>query len=462
MDDMETRFREVLAFCGFDFKQHQYDGIQWCLDNELRSVCPVDNVRGGFVVDEMGLGKTLMMLSVVLFHKQKTLIVVPPILLNQWKQAVVLLSSAPGCDWITLCDYRKQRTMACLESCQVVICSYYAFLKDDCPLLAVSWGRVVFDEAHHLRNDGIKHKNCLRIRAPIRWLVTGTPVQNRRSDLCNLAAVAGFSGKLDKPLLMKIARYYLLRRCKQEVGIVLPTLTDNRVAVPWRADEQRWSQQIHESLQSCFSKRGQEDGIGICNRGLDFGCTLVNMLRARQMCILPTMLKKQMEERIGENEREPIFERRGLSSKMRSVIRCVFKRSGNGRGKLIFCHFREEIDYLATTLASLGMLVCVVDGRRRSFDFSCEVLILQIQVGCEGLNLQASFSEVYFVSPHWNPCVEDQAIARCYRIGQTQPVDVFRFYMDGNNNLETYVGRKQHGKRKLAGKLLLNSKRSRA
>ena len=59
-----------------------------------------------------------------------------------------------------------------------------------------------------------------------------------------------------------------------------------------------------------------------------------------------------------------------------------------------------------------------------------DVLILQIQTGCEGLNLQ-QFKEVYFVSPHWNPAVEDQAVARCHRIGQDEPVDVFKFEMEG-------------------------------
>jgi hypothetical protein len=61
-------------------------------------------------------------------------------------------------------------------------------------------------------------------------------------------------------------------------------------------------------------------------------------------------------------------------------------------------------------------------------DAAINVLILQIQTCCEGLNLQ-QFSEVYFVSPDWNPAVEDQAIARCHRFGQTEPVSVFRFVM---------------------------------
>jgi SNF2 family DNA or RNA helicase len=60
---------------------------------------------------------------------------------------------------------------------------------------------------------------------------------------------------------------------------------------------------------------------------------------------------------------------------------------------------------------------------------AADAIVLQIQTGCEGLNLQANFSEIYFVSPHWNPCVEDQAVARCHRIGQTKPTYVFKFAM---------------------------------
>ena len=78
--------------------------------------------------------------------------------------------------------------------------------------------------------------------------------------------------------------------------------------------------------------------------------------------------------------------------------------------------------------------VSIIDGtvsakeRARILAAEPTVLILQIRTCSEGLNLQ-SYSDVYFVSPHWNPCVEDQAIARCYRLGQTSQVRVFRFYM---------------------------------
>ena len=97
---------------------------------------------------------------------------------------------------------------------------------------------------------------------------------------------------------------------------------------------------------------------------------------------------------------------------------------------------REEIDMIALKLKQGGITKTVTfDGRttmnKRSeiLKGDNEVLILQIQTGCEGLNLQDKYSEIYFVSPHWNPAIEEQAIARCHRIGQTKPVYVERFEM---------------------------------
>ena len=90
---------------------------------------------------------------------------------------------------------------------------------------------------------------------------------------------------------------------------------------------------------------------------------------------------------------------------------------------------------------------------------------MQIQTGCEGLNLQQNYSEIYFVSPHWNPAVEDQAIARCHRIGQVKPVFVHRFEMqpfDKDDTLDaldtmtidSYTSFKQDVKRDVARETL--------
>ena len=82
-----------------------------------------------------------------------------------------------------------------------------------------------------------------------------------------------------------------------------------------------------------------------------------------------------------------------------------------------------------------------------------DAIILQIQTSCEGLNLQ-QYSEIYFTSPHWNPSVEDQAIARAHRIGQTQSVEVFKFVMKGfgedSKSIDQYIHIIQELKRDIA------------
>ena len=114
----------------------------------------------------------------------------------------------------------------------------------------------------------------------------------------------------------------------------------------------------------------------------------------------------------------------------------------NGNGKIVFCHYYDEIDAIEKCIRRRtagvvdGISIARFDGRvpRKDRDSVLQtpvnVLIAQIKMCREGLNLQAHYSEVYFPLPHFNPAVEDQAIARCWRIGQQKEVKVYRFIMN--------------------------------
>jgi SNF2 family DNA or RNA helicase len=186
-------------------------------------------------------------------------------------------------------------------------------------------------------------------------------------------------------------------------------------------------------------------------------------------CIYPKLLVPAIKELIQLGIRfdfKKYGEALNYSSKLDSVVNKILENKYNGNGKIVFCHFREEIDEIANRLRAGGIRkIAIFDGRisngKRAdiLNDKNDVLILQIQTGCEGLNLQENYSEIYFVSPHWNPAIEEQAIARCHRIGQMKEVTVTRFEMsnfvkDEDQEMETrtvdnYVNSVQDTKRKI-------------
>jgi SNF2 family DNA or RNA helicase len=173
--------------------------------------------------------------------------------------------------------------------------------------------------------------------------------------------------------------------------------------------------------------------------------------RMRQMCVWPALLETAAGGGNGGGDGDDDAVVYGLTkeeykiavSKQSKIDRVLATMAAEATGaadrkSLVFCHYRREMTRLREMLLRGGVGseddIAIIDGRvtgrerERILAAAPKVLILQIRTCSEGLNLQ-SYSDVYFVSPHWNPCVEDQAIARCYRMGQTSQVRVFRFYM---------------------------------
>jgi len=452
IDERLRGYQKLIDHSCFEFKIYQAKGIEWCIRRELTAT-PFAGVRGGIIADEMGLGKTMMMIGTMFCnYLPHTLIVLPPILLPQWQKEIYKISGHKA-----LCFYGANKgkvTLEQLTKAPIILTSYNTLLNKECLLVKIQWDRVIFDEAHHMRNSKTQRfASCRQIDAKIRWMVTGTPIQNKRQDFFSLCDLLGLNSAFykNKENMDRIRAYFVLRRTKQQVGIELPEMRQTKVMVEWsNLKEKMLAEELHSLLPNqtgvSYEKRKQLAAY------LEPKGILTAMLRARQSCILPSMMKGKMFNGGGGYDTAL-----NCCSKLDAVLLLLIDRRDNGRGKIVFCHFKDEMDLIKLRLTEAGYkkVVCC-DGRtpksvKKTIADEADALIIQIQTGCEGLNLQQHFSEVYFVSPHWNPAVEAQAVARCHRIGQKSEVDVFKFEMNGFDDesitLEKYVSCVQENKK---------------
>jgi len=427
-------FTDMLTKAGLAFNQHQYDGVQFCFRNETTLQY---GVYGGIIADEMGLGKTLTTIGTMVANPvPNTLIVLPPVLLVQWQKEIL---RAMGKQALVYHGTQKKTIkIRELNSAEIVITTYNGIrpLKGGINLLhQVRWDRVIFDEAHHLRNSNQSHEGALVLNTRIRWLITGTPIQNNIRDYFHLCAAMGLDKAIysDKALAPHIMKTFVLKRMKKMVPSTnLPDVITHVVPVEWKEDY-ALAREIHSTLP--LSHVGGDTGKYA--KHLNDTFTLQRILRAQQACTLSALLADDLKKHRIKN-----YNTSG-SSKLDAVIDMIRANKENGAGKLVFCHYRKEIDVIAGRLTECGIRNATFDGRtgaaeRQAIlgDPNNQVIILQIQTGCEGLNLQKNYSEVYFVSPHWNPSVEQQAIGRCHRIGQEKQVYVYRFEMVGFSQQE--------------------------
>jgi len=435
---------------------YQHDGLKWLVAREMAESHP-----GGFLCDEMGLGKTVQLIATMLANpKPHTLVVVPKSIVGQWCSEIARFSPSLS---VAAFDGAKRALPAKLPN--VVIAPYSVLPQRPggpaCPLLGVAWDRVILDEGHEIRNKKSKsHIACRALQAPIRWVVSGTPVFNSIKDFVALCSFIGLSRDVVQGYTDQIRETYVLRRTKESVARF-----NSRLELPpcdFENLELEMSQEEKALYAEAFS-RGQDVVREVVSMGAGAGRQmemLEALLRVRQVMTWPQLYLDGMALK---DDSDPILWTYG-SKKMDTLIEMI--ESHPTEKSLVFTQFMGEMDHIQERLTG-SLPVFRIDGsvikeKREEAIAGFKkakkgaVFLIQIKAGGVGLNLQEA-TRVYITTPSWAPATELQAIGRAHRTGQTQKVVVRKLIYVGSETLpsvEQSILLLQEGKSKVCADVL--------
>ncbi|HEV3324913.1 MAG TPA: SNF2-related protein [Puia sp.] len=441
-------------------RPYQVHGFHWL--NYLQDVN-----WGGILADDMGLGKTIQALS-HLQHFRDTngrlsaLVVCPTTLMFNWENEIRKFT--PSLTYHIHHGGDRTRSKEVLGSYNVIITTYGTLRSDIKLLLEMPFDYAVLDESQAIKNPSSKvTKAACLLQAKHRLCMSGTPLQNNTFDIFAqmnflnpgmLGSLEFFRQEFAVPIdkfgeqdrkehLRKLLYPFILRRTKEQVAKDLPDKTETILFCEME-DEQR---KVYEAYRNDYRDKilGTIETQGIQRSQLTI---LQGLMKLRQICDSPAILN--------ETDRYP-----NHSIKLDELAREITENIGDHKA-LIFSQFLGMLALIRERLKELDVKYEYFDGstsaqeRERAIqsfqnDDSCRVFLISLKAGGVGLNLTAA-DYVYIVDPWWNPAVEQQAIDRTHRIGQTK--NIFAYRMICKDTIEDKILQLQEKKRILAKDLI--------
>ncbi len=427
-------------------RPYQVRGVSWLAFLERWGM-------GACLADDMGLGKTPQLIAFLLHLKEQealeepTLVVCPTSVLGNWEREVKKF--APSLKAVVHHGDKRLKGKAfakAVQDKQLVITSYPLVYRDAATLEGISWRGIVLDEAQNVKNTGAKQSQAVRqIPADFRIALTGTPVENRLSELWSILdflnpgylgnpqffqrrfalPIEKFGDRDSLQTLRSLVQPFILRRVKTDKDIIqdLPEKQEMNVFCGLSAEQASLYQKlVDESLVEI------ESAEGIQRRGL----ILTLLLRLKQVCNHPAHFLK-----------EKALESAKRSGKLLRLQEMIEEAISEGDRALIFTQFAEWGKLLQPYLKEkLGWETLFLYGatkkqqredmvdRFQNDPDGPRILILSLKAGGTGLNLTRA-NHVFHVDRWWNPAVENQATDRAFRIGQTRNVQVHKFVCTG-------------------------------
>lgn len=423
-------------------RPYQSDGVRWLSMLSHHGF-------GGILADDMGLGKTVQTLAILeeaVKEKKRVLIIAPASLVYNWRD-----------EWRRYTPYepvliygkKADRQLALLEEPQIMITSYTAFRMDKKAYQTMHVDVVILDEAQNIKNDTSQTAQALRqLSVKQAFALTGTPIENYMTDIWSISQVVlpglfPSKRRFKQMSAEEVARRlspFILRRKKEDVLEELPSVShyrlDNELTSSQKTIYLAQLKQMQDSIKGMSAK-------DVANRRMEI---LAGLTRLRQICDTPALFMSDYE---------------GSSGKMMQLESLVDDLLASGKRLLIFSQFTQMLDRIAATFTEKGLFYYLLTGKTSAKDRQemttafngggHPIFLVSLKAGGVGLNLTGA-DTVILVDVWWNPSVEEQAIGRAHRMGQTNKVQVYRMITQGT--IEEKIQELQDKKRHLVTSVL--------
>lgn len=389
---------------------------------------------GGILADDMGLGKSVQLLSYLLSLKesglqQASLIVCPASLVLNWEDECQKFAPSLQVGLVIGTPGERADRISSAGKYDVLVTSYELLRRDTAQYLESEFYAMVLDEAQYIKNSSTKiAKAVKKVRAKQHFALTGTPIENRLSELWSifdflmpgyLYTRKVFTNRLEKPILKsqdaesmrklsRLVKPFILRRMKSDVLKELPEKIEQTKRV-----EMGPQQRSVYLAQAAYAKRelfGEESKIKF----------LAELTHLRQICCDPALCVEHYT---------------GGSAKLDFCVELVENAVANGHNVLLFSQFTTMLERISDTLEQQEIPCKTLQGsttkQKRAQLVSAfnnrqfPVFLISLKAGGTGLNLTTADVVIHY-DPWWNIAAQNQATDRAHRIGQTRHVNVYR------------------------------------
>ena len=439
------------------------------------------NGFGGILADDMGLGKTLQVIAFLLSEflerrntvveniavketgklQRNTLIVAPASLVYNWSSEIQRFAPELTAKMVTGTAAERKQILAEADSEDILLTSYDLLKRDISEYEGYKFRCEIIDEAQYIKNANTQAAKAVKeVQADFRLALTGTPVENRLSELWSifdylmpgfLYSYKKFREEVEIPAvqnsdedamkrLQKMIRPFVLRRLKKEVLTDLPDKLEENMFVQLTGEQQKLYDAHVKRMMLMLDKQSEEE----------FKTSKITILaeltKLRQICCDPSLI---------------FADYKADSAKVDMCLNMISNAVESGHKILLFSQFTTMLDHLAKRLEeekiSYYMLTGSTSKEKRAQmveNFNTDdtqVFCISLKAGGTGLNLTAADIVIHF-DPWWNLAVQNQATDRAHRIGQKNVVNVYKLIV--KDTIEENIVKLQEKKRELADQIL--------